>query len=226
MLKGEETGFELCSTWADERDRQKRNEAPLIEGRKIGVDVVRSAELERSAYRCEAPNGTGPTSKGADKPCRRCGLVSLCRCWSGTTESGQVLPSPEPDAGACESGVGQVGTTAPRPDPPVVEYERTVSAAPLSLQFELPIKQQLGLALEQASANKTWRLSPRCHRTNRGPCACCECSRRRGQRSERLIRRRPRYEIRNGLRCATRSVGVGVAVNAVCNNLTSNVAGA
>jgi hypothetical protein len=208
MLKGEETGFELCSTWADERDRQKRNEAPLIERKKIGVDVVRSAELERAAYRCEAPHGTGPTSKGAGKPCRRCGLVSLCRCWSGTSESGQVLPSPESDAGACESG-------AHRGDNP----------APLSPQMDLRMQQQLVFGVRQASASKTWRLSPRCHRANRGPCACCECALRRGRRRDRLVRRRHRYEIRNGSRCATRSVGV--AVNAVCTVENNNsVAGA
>src|SRR5713101_1970005 len=142
MLKGEEAGFELCSTWADERDRRKRAEAPLLEDRKVGIDVTRSAELERSAFRCESPRGTGPTSKGGGKPCRRCGLVSLCRCWSGTTESGQVL-GPEPDAGACESD-GEATH---------VRVEQSAGSSPLSPQLELKMEQQLALGLEQASAN-------------------------------------------------------------------------
>jgi hypothetical protein len=218
MLKGEETGFELCSTWADERDRRKRNEAPLIEGRKIGVEVVRSAELERSAYRCEAPNGTGPTSKGAGKPCRRCGLVSLCRCWSGTERSGQVS-GPESDAGACNTRESD----RPGTSRPLIAGVRPVDAPLSPPQLELAMQEQLALPLH-VSANKTRLGVPRCHRTNRGPCGCCECVLRRGRRRDRLIRRRHRYEIRNGLRCATRSVSV--AVNAVGNTLTSTVAGA
>jgi hypothetical protein len=135
LLKGDESGFELCSTWADERDWRKRAEAPLLEDRKVGIDVTRSAELERSAFRGEAPNGTGPTAKGSGKPCHRCGLISLCRCWTGTTESGQVN-GPESDAGACE-GVSGAGT----------------SAAP-SPQLDLPMHQQLFFP-GNASANKT-----------------------------------------------------------------------
>jgi hypothetical protein len=133
MLKGEEAGFELCSTWADERDRRKRSEAPLLEKRKIGIDVTRSAEMEREAFRCESPRGMGPTLSCGGKPCRRCGLVSLCRCWSGTSESGQVN-GPEPDAGACEGAA--------------------IVAAPSS-QIELRMHQQLALAEKHASANKT-----------------------------------------------------------------------
>jgi len=146
ILKGDESSFELCSTWADERDRRKRAEAPLLEERKVGIDVTISAELERSAFRCESPRGTGPTSKGGGKPCRRCGLVSLCRCWSGTTESGQVL-GPEPDAGALESD--RSGTSRP-----MIAGIRPADA-PLSPQIELPMQQQLVLDVGQASANKT-----------------------------------------------------------------------
>jgi hypothetical protein len=134
ILKGDESGFELCSTWADERDRRKRAEAPLLEERKVGIDVTRSAEMEKSAFRGEAPNGTGPTSKGSGKVCHRCGLVSLCRCWSGTTESGQVY-GPESDAGACE---GDARAVTPAPSP----------------QLELRMEQQLVLPMH-ASANKT-----------------------------------------------------------------------
>jgi hypothetical protein len=146
VLKGDDAGFELCSTWADERDRRNRAEAPLLEERKIGIDVTRSAELERSAFRCESPRGTGPTSKGGGKPCRRCGLVSLCRCWSGTTESGQVVDAPESDAGACESG----------------------ARAPLSPhQLELRMQQQLALGVGQASASKSVNLAVRPARRER-----------------------------------------------------------
>ncbi len=164
VLKGDEAGFELCSTWADERDRRNRAEAPLLEERKIGVDVVRSAELERSAFRCDSPRGTGPTSKGGGKPCRRCGLVSLCRCWSGTSESGQVVDAPESDAGACESGVSKGRADKPSQggadSPPIV-------AAPLSPQMELRMQQQLGFALEQASASKSVNLAVRPPRRER-----------------------------------------------------------
>lgn len=142
MLKGEEAGFELCSTWADERDRRKRSEAPLLEKRKIGIDVMRSAEMERQAFRCESPRGTGPTLSCGGKPCRRCGLVSLCRCWSGTSESGQVY-GPEPDAGACE-GARDRNNAGPG---------SATFAAPSS-QIELRMHQQLALS-EHASANKT-----------------------------------------------------------------------
>jgi hypothetical protein len=93
VLKGDDAGFELCSTWADERDRRK--------------------------------------------PCRRCGLVSLCRCWSGTSESGRVVDAPESDAGATES----------------------VATAMLSPQIELRMHQQLALGVGQASASKSVNLS-------------------------------------------------------------------
>ncbi len=162
MLKGEETGFELCSTWADERDRRKRVEAPLLEERKISVDVVRSAELERSAFRCESPRGIGPTSKGGGKPCRRCGLVSLCRCWSGTSESGQVVDAPESDAGACESGE---------------QIKKAGNPSPLSPQLELRMQQQLALGVGQASASKSVNLSFRRKRRRlRYHCYSCRTS--------------------------------------------------
>lgn len=135
MLKGEETGFELCSTWADERDRRKRAEAPLLEERKVGIDVTRSAEMERSAFRCESPRGTGRIAKSGGKPCRRCGLVSLCRCWSGTSESGQIY-GPEPDAGACE---GASEATS-------VRVEQSAGSLALSSQMELRMHQQLALS--------------------------------------------------------------------------------
>jgi hypothetical protein len=91
VLKGEESGFELCSTWADERDRRKRAEAPLLEERKIGIDVTRSADLEKSAFRGETPRGTGPTSKGSGKVCHRCGLVSGCACWEPAMKKPQCF---------------------------------------------------------------------------------------------------------------------------------------
>jgi hypothetical protein len=147
ILKGDESGFELRSTWADERDRRKRAEAPLLEERKVGIDVTRSAELERTAFRGEAPHGCGPTSTGSGKVCFRCGLVSLCRCWTGTTESGQVVDAPESDAGACESGVTNKSVG-----------EQFRRAAPLSPQMELRMQQQLALDLEQASASKSVNL--------------------------------------------------------------------
>ncbi len=152
VLKGDESGFELCSTWADERDRRKRAEAPLLEERKVGIDVTRSAELEKNAFRGDAPHGTGPTSKASGKVCHRCGLVSLCRCWSGTPESGQVVDAPEPDAGACESG-GEATH---------VRVEQSAGSPPLSPQMELRMEQQLLLPM-QASANKsvTLRFSSR-----------------------------------------------------------------
>lgn len=133
VLKGDESGFELCSTWADERDRRKRAEAPLLEEHKVGIDVTISAELEKEAFRGESPHGTGPTSKGSGKVCHRCGLVSLCRCWSGTSESGQVY-GPESDAGACESAGLEIPALSP--------------------QLELGMQQQLVLPMH-VSANKT-----------------------------------------------------------------------
>lgn len=146
ILKGDESGFELRSTWADERDRRKRAEAPLLEERKVGIDVTRSAELEKTAFRGEAPHGCGPTSTGSGKVCFRCGLVSLCRCWTGTPESGQVVDAPESDAGACESGEA-------------VEAGRLAAGRPpLSPQMDLRMQQQLALDLEQASASKSVNL--------------------------------------------------------------------
>ncbi len=167
VLKGEEAGFELCSTWADERDRRNRAEAPLLEERKVGIDVTRSAELERTAYRCESPRGIGPTSKGGGKPCRRCELVSLCRCWSGTTESGQVL-GPEPDAGASESD--RSGTSRP-----MIAGIRPADA-PLSPQMELRMHEQLALGVGQASANKTHLSFRRKRRRLRYHCYNCRSS--------------------------------------------------
>jgi hypothetical protein len=152
VLKGDDAGFELCSTWADERDRRNRAEAPLLEERKVGIDVTRSAELERAAYRCESPRGTGPTLKGGGKPCRRCGLVSLCRCWSGTSESGQVVDAPEPDAGACESGE---------------QIAKAANPSPLSPQMELRMHEQLAFAAGQASASKSVTLAVRPARRER-----------------------------------------------------------
>lgn len=141
VLKGDDAGFELRSTWADERDWRKRAEAPLLEQRKVGMDVTRSAELEKSAYHGDAPNGCAPASKGSGRVCHRCGLVSLCRCSIGTAESGQVLTTPESDAGACE---GSAKMTPALPSP----------------QIELRMQQQLVLPAH-ASANKSCRFSSR-----------------------------------------------------------------
>ncbi len=141
LLKGDESSFELCSTWADERDRRKRAEVPLLEERKVGIDVTVSAELEKTAFRGEAPHGTGPTSKGSGKVCHRCGLVSLCRCWTGTTESGQVVTTPESDAGSCS-------TRAPADPAP-------------SPQLELRMQEQLALPLHDSANKSGHRFSSR-----------------------------------------------------------------
>jgi len=141
ILKGDESSFELHSTWADERDRRMRAEAPLLEERKVGIDVTRSAELEKTAFRGEAPHGTGPTSKGSGKVCHRCGLVSLCRCWTGTTESGQVVTTPESDAGSCS-------TRAPADPAP-------------SPQLELRMQEQLALPLHDSANKSGHRFSSR-----------------------------------------------------------------
>ncbi len=141
ILKGDESSFELHSTWADERDRRMRAEAPLLEERKVGIDVTRSAELEKTAFRGEAPHGTGPTSKGSGKVCHRCGLVSLCRCWTGTPESGQVVTTPESDAGSCS-------TRAPADPAP-------------SPQLELRMQEQLALPLHDSANKSGHRFSSR-----------------------------------------------------------------
>jgi len=164
ILKGDESSFELHSTWADERDRRMTAEAPLLEERKIGIDVTRSAELEKTAFRGEAPHGTGPTSKGSGKVCHRCGLVSLCRCWTGTSdgeapfppavgpagrdgwgglaaESGQVVTTPESDAGSCN-------TRAPADPAP-------------SPQLELRMQEQLALPLHDSANKSGHRFSSR-----------------------------------------------------------------
>jgi len=141
LLKGDESGFELCSTWADERDRRKRAEAPLLQERKVGIDVTVSAEMEKSAFRGESPHGTGPTSKGSGKVCHRCGLVSLCRCWTGTTESGQVVTTPESDAGSGNTRAPDL----PAPSP----------------QLELRMQEQLALPLHDSANKSGHRFSSR-----------------------------------------------------------------
>src|SRR5258708_2210763 len=108
MMKGEDFGFELCSTWADERDRRQRAETPLFEQRKRGQEILQSAELPTAAFRGEhlrrLPTVQSPSARAASRHvlggpdvCPRCGWMSLCRCQSGERDSAR-FNGPELDA--------------------------------------------------------------------------------------------------------------------------------
>jgi hypothetical protein len=162
VIKGGE--LQLSSTWEDARARERELEAPLFQAQAVGQEITPSAEWQHRGKLARA------IADGA--PCRRCGLISLCRCESEenplTARPGDSarFNGPEPDA----TQTRKHGTD----EAPAVPAKEEFAGAP-----RLPQREMFSPVLRGALAPKTvsvWRARRRARGHSRLHVASCDRS--------------------------------------------------